>query len=228
MNRRLHTLPLLLAALVLPAAAQAQTALGLKAGTLGGGVELTTGLGEQVEVRLGASAFNYSETREASDIEYDAEARARTANGFLDWHPGGHGFRLTGGVIYNDSTIEGRSLPPASGSYNIGGVPVPVNLVGTLDGTIDFDPVSPYAGIGWGNALKTSRRLGVSFDLGVVFLGGGDVTLTPRIPAGSPLNDPVARALLQVQLDREAEDIEEDIQDYDYYPVLSLGLTYRF
>jgi hypothetical protein len=228
MNPRIPTLPLLLALVLVPAAAPAETALGLKAGTLGGGVELTTGLGNQVEVRIGANAFNYSERREASDIEYDAEARARTATGLLDWHPGARAFRLTGGVIYNNSTIEGRSLPPASGAYNIGGIPVPVNLVGTLDGTIDFDPVSPYAGIGWGNSLRTTRRLGVSFDLGVVFLGGGDVTLTPRIPAGSPLNDPIARAILQVQLDREAEDIENDLQDYDYYPVLSLGLTYRF
>ena len=95
-----------------------------------------------------------------SGIEYDATARLRTATALLDWHPGGHGFRLTGGLVYNDTRIEGTSLPPASGLYDIGGVPVPVALVGTLSGKIDFNPTVPYVGLGWGNAV--GRRVGRS------------------------------------------------------------------
>lgn len=216
--------------LLLPAAARAQGfALGAKAGTLGFGAELTAGLHERLDFRLGVQGFDYSETREASDIEYDGDAEARFANAFLDWHPFGGGFRLTGGALYNDSEVRGQSLVPASGTYDIGGVPVPANLVGTLAGRIEFDPIVPYAGLGWGNALQSQRSLSFSFDLGVAFIGAGDVTLTPQIPAGSPLNDPIARALLDIQLEREARDIEEDLeQDYDLYPVLSIGVAYRF
>lgn len=219
-----------LAALLLwiPTAGGAQTAIAAKAGTLGGGVELTTRLGSQIDARFGLNAFNYSDRREASDIEYDAHADLRTGTALLDWHPGGHGFRFSGGLVYNDTEVHGKSLVPASGFYNIGGVPVPASLVGRLEATIDFDPVVPYAGLGWSNALTSSGRVGFSFDLGIVWSGQGNVMLTPLIPEGSPLENPIARRLLDAQLAKEEQDIEDDISDYGYYPVVSLGLSYRF
>lgn len=207
----------------------AQVALGAKAGTLGAGAELTVGLSRQLNTRLGLNAFDYSERREASDIEYDGEASLRTATALLDWHPGGRGFRLTGGIVYNDTEVTGNSLPPASGVYNLGGVPVPVSILGTLDARAEFDPVVPYVGLGWGNAVAEGKKVGVFFDLGVIFQGEADVELTPNIPAGSPINTtPGARDALEILLSREEADLEDEAADYDLYPVVAIGLTYRF
>ncbi|HKV09260.1 MAG TPA: hypothetical protein VJ725_14040 [Thermoanaerobaculia bacterium] len=207
----------------------AQVALGAKAGTLGAGAELTVGLSRQLNTRLGVNGFNYSERREASDIEYDGEASLRTATALLDWHPGGRGFRLTGGVVYNDTEVTGSSLPPASGVYDLGGVPVPVSILGTLDAKADFDPVVPYVGLGWGNAVSEGKKVGFFFDLGVIFQGEADVELTPNIPAGSPINTtPGARDALEILLSREEADLEDEAADYDLYPVVAIGLTYRF
>lgn len=209
---------------------RAEVAIAAKAGTLGLGAELTVGLSPQVNVRLGANGYNYEdEDREVSDIDYDAEANLRTATALLDWHPGGRGFRLTAGAVYNDTSVEGHSLPPASGFYDIGGVPVPVGLVGTLDAKADFDPVVPYAGLGWGNAVAGNKKIGFFVDLGVVFQGKADVTLTPNIPANSPINTtPGARQALDILLRREEQDLEDEVADYDLYPVVAIGLSYRF
>lgn len=216
--------------MLLAAPGRAEVALGAKAGTLGAGAELTIGLSPQVNVRLGVNGYNYrDEGREVSDIEYDAEANLRTATALFDWHPGGRGFRLTAGAVYNDTSVEGHSLPPASGLYDIGGVPVPVALVGTLDAKADFDPVVPYAGLGWGNAVAANKKLGFFIDLGVVFQGKADVRLTPNIPANSPINTtPGAREALDILLRREEQDLEDEVADYDLYPVLAIGVTYRF
>lgn len=215
--------------LVLPASAFADVGIAGTAGTLGAGIELTAGISPQINSRFGLHGFSYSERREASDIEYDGEANLRTVTALLDYHPGGRGFRLTGGLVYNATEIEGESLPPASGVYDIGGVPVPVEILGTLDGVIEFDPVVPYAGLGWGNAVGPGNKVGFALDLGVMFQGRGEVTLSPDIPADSPLNSvPGAREALQILLDREERDIEEDIADYDLYPVVSIGISYRF
>lgn len=220
---------LLFAFVLLPAAAFADVGLAGTAGTLGAGVELTAGISPRLNARFGLHGYQYSERREASDIEYDGEANLRTLTGLLDFHPGGRGFRLTGGLVYNATEIEGESLPPASGVYDIGGVPVPAAILGTLDGVIEFDPVVPYAGLGWGNAVGPGNRIGFALDLGVMFQGKGEVTLTPDIPEGSPINSvPGAREALQVLLDREEREIEEDIADYDLYPVVSIGISYRF
>lgn len=217
----------LLALAALPA--QGQVAIGVKGGTQGVGAELTAGLARQLEARLGINGFQRSEDREAGGIEYDAEADLRTASALLDWHPGGRGFRLTGGLVYNATEVKGLSRVPASGTYPIGDVQVPASLLGRLRGTVEFDPVVPYAGIGWGRPLASGGRVGTSFDLGVFFQGEGDVRLDPVFAPGSPIpNIPGAEALLRLQLDKEEREIEEDIEDYTLYPVLSLGLYYRF
>jgi hypothetical protein len=208
---------------------QAQVAVAGKAGSLGLGLEVTLGISPQVNARLGANGFNYTDDhRRVSGIEYDATAKLRTATALLDWHPGGYGFRLTGGLVYNDTRIEGTSLPPVSGSYDIGGVPVPVALVGTLSGKIDFNPTVPYLGLGWGNAVSPGKKVGFYADAGVMFQGRGRATLTPNIPTGSPLNNPTARAALDILLRREESEIEKDVADYTVYPVVSVGLSYRF
>jgi hypothetical protein len=227
MKKHLFTI-VILSALALPSGALAEVGIAGTAGTLGIGAELTVGGSSQFEGRLGIHGYEYSERREASDIEYDGEASLRTVTGFLDWHPGGRGFRLTGGLVYNATEVTGSSLPPRSGVYDIGGVPVPVGLVGTLDGKVEFDPVVPYAGLGWGRAPGSGSGFGVTLDLGVMFQGEGEVTLTPIIPAGSPLNEPLAREALQILIEREERDLQEDIVDYDMYPVVSLGISYRF
>ncbi len=212
-----------------PAAGQAQVELAAKAGSLGLGLELTAGISPQVDFRLGANGFSYTDDhRRISQIEYDATAKLRNATALLDWHPGGGAFRLTGGVLYNDSRIEGNSLAPASGVYDIGGVPVPVALVGTLKGKIDFDPIAPYLGFGWSNPLSSDRKVGFFFDVGAFYQGRGKATLTPVIPAGSPLENPVARQALDILLQREERDIEKDAADYPVYPVVALGLSFRF
>jgi hypothetical protein len=207
----------------------ADVAIGGKAGSLGLGVELTVGLGRQWNTRLGVNGFNYSDRREESDIEYDAEANLRTASALLDFHPGGRGFRLTAGAIWNGTKVEGSSLRPDSGFYDIGGVRVPADLLGTLDAEAEWDPFAPYLGLGWGNAVGANQKIGFSFDVGAIFQGEADVELTPVLPADSPINTtPGAREALQILLDREESDIEDDAADYDIYPVVSIGVTYRF
>ena len=207
----------------------AELAVGLKAGTLGAGAELDAGLSPHLSFRLAANGYSRSERREASGIEYDATADLRTAEALLDLHPGGGGFRLTGGLAYNGNKAHGSSLTPASGFYPIGDLQVPAALLGHLDGKIEFDSLAPYAGLGWGNRFGAGNRLGFSFDLGVLYQGKADVTLTPVFASTSPIPSiPIAQAVLNAELRKEEADIEDDLADYQYYPVLSLGLTYRF
>ncbi|HEV2856506.1 MAG TPA: hypothetical protein VHC97_27210 [Thermoanaerobaculia bacterium] len=226
--KRIAGLPALLC-VFLATPGRAEVAVAAKAGTLGLGAEVTVGLSPRLNFRVGANGFNYSDRREASGIEYDAEAQLRTATGLLDLYPSGRGFHLTAGLVYNDTKVEGSSIAPPSGTYDIGGVPVPVSFVGTLDATADFDPIVPYVGLGWGNAVATSGNLGFYVDLGVVFQGEADITLIPILPANSPINTtPGARQAFDILLRREEQDLEDEASDYDYYPVLSFGLSYRF
>jgi hypothetical protein len=232
MKTRSHEQTLLFFVLLslLAAPAGAQVALTGKAGTLGLGAELALGLTPQLDGRLGVNAFSYSDAdREASNIHYDADAHLRTVTALLDWHPGGGSFRLTGGAVWNGTRLDGHSRPSASGTYEIGGVQVPVAIVQRLDARAEFNPVAPYAGLGWGNPIRSARRSGFALDLGVIFQGKADVKLTPVIPQSSPINTtPGAREVFDILLSREEQDLEDEASDYDLYPVVSLGFWYRF
>jgi hypothetical protein len=217
-----------LAAVLAGGAAQAQLALAVKAGTLGAGLEVTGGLNPHFNLRLGLNRYDYSSQRKESGIDYDAKAQLRNSTLLVDWYPLWRGFHLTGGLVRNDNVVDGRSRTPGSGVYVLGGVPVPASQVGTLRAGVDFDPQVPYAGLGWGNPINTDGRLSFYLDLGVVFQGKPRVGLAAEIPAGSPLNNPVARQALEVLLQAEARDIEDDLKSYDKYPVVALGLAYRF
>jgi hypothetical protein len=209
--------------------ALAQTSLSLTAGSLGGGIELTHSFSPYLDGRLGLHGGNLTERRRlVADVQYDAKAEARTGTGWLDWHPRASGFRLTGGVVYNDSQVTGRSLEPPSGSYRIGGIQVPASQLGRLDGKVEFNKVAPYLGLGWGGPLAARGNLSFTFDLGVFYQGSPSVTLTPVLAPGSPLNNPIARQLLDLAVAEEKRRAEKDLAGYKYYPVVGLGLAYRF
>ncbi len=117
-------------------------------------------------------------------------------------------------------------MAPPSGVYRIGGIDVPASLVGSLHGRIDFPTFAPYLGIGWGRAA--GGHWGFKADLGAAYQGHGRVTLTPEIPAGSPiLQIPGAREILDLAVAREEAEAERSIAKYDVYPVVSLGIVYR-
>ncbi len=209
------------------APAAAQTAISIEAGTLGAGFQVAHTFSPRFDARLGVAGWTVSGRRAAAGIEYDAQADLRTAQLFGDWHPGDSPFRLTAGLFYDATRIKGTSVPPASGLYPIGGIEVPVSLVGGLRGRVDFPALAPYAGIGWGRAAG-GGHFGFTGDLGIAYQGHPSVTLTPLIPADSPvLSIPAARELLDLEIAREEKDAERRIARYDVYPVLMLGVTYR-
>jgi hypothetical protein len=85
-----------------------------------------------------------------------------------------------------------------------------------LNGVVDFKSTAPYFGVGWGNA--TNGRFGLALDLGVVLQGIPQVSLTAT---GLVSSDP---NFVQ-ELNREVQELENDISAFKYYPVISLGLS---
>ncbi len=190
------------------------SAVTAKLGTLGLGVEGTFGLTEHFNARLGLNKFDYDRTETISDIEYDLNLEWQSISLLADWHPFGNAFRFTAGLMNNGNELSGSST--ATG-ITVGDTFYPG--IG-LDAKLDFDSTAPYLGVGWGNALSADRGWGFNVDLGIMYQGSGNVTLTPTgVNAG--LVDPADIAL-------EEQRFEDDIKNYKYYPVLSFGVSYRF
>ena len=219
--------PTLLVALAAVAATSAAHAGDLAAtvdlGTTGLGLHLTAPLAAQLNARVGLNYANYSSTGNTSDVEYDFKLKLATVDALLDYHPFGSSFRLSGGVIHNGNSIDVNARPNANGSYTINGRNYSAASVGQMKGDVEFRKVAPYLGIGWGNAVQAAGW-GFGMDLGVAFQG------TPKTSLVSTGCSALAAVCTMVANDVAAENekLAEEVKDMKFYPVLRVGVSYRF
>ncbi len=199
--------------LAAPAAA-AEFGVGVKVGTYGWGAEFGVGFTDWFTLRASASTGDISGNYEEDGVDYDATLDVGGYGLLADFFPMKGTFRLTAGLLSNRNEVELKAVPTVP--IDIGGNTYPPAVVGTLSGDIGFDNSVPYFGIGWGNVAR-GRRVGFLVDLGFIHQGGGKVSLstsTGLVP--------------QSDLDAEAAAIEDDIEDFDFWPILSFGLAIRF
>lgn len=192
----------------LVAAASAQAAgIGVRAGTTGIGADVAWGIAPTLSARVGYSALKWNRDIETSNVDYDGKLKLSNLNGFVDFHPLGPIFRLTGGVILNDNKYDVRAA----------------RFGGSLNGTVEPGRnAAPYLGIGWG----TVAGAGVNFyaDLGVMFMGSPKASLTANC---GPLSAAQCTAL-RTEAAAEERRLEDELKDFKYYPVLNIGLTIGF
>jgi hypothetical protein len=212
---------LVLVSFFMVGAARAEgVALGARAGTTGLGLEGVVGLGPKVNFRLGYNQGELDYSRDEDDIEYDVNLSLQSVSGLLDWHPAGGGFRFSAGAFYNGNEADGTARPTEP--KQIGDVVFTPEQIGTLRATVDFPTWAGYVGFGFGNAVSKDGRWTVLFDIGLMFHSSPDFALT----SDGTLSD---NAYFQQELKKEEQEIDDDVvSKIRYYPVITLGLAYRF
>jgi hypothetical protein len=187
---------------------------GVRISSLGLGLEGGLNLEDQFSVRLGFNQFQFNQKMNVSYIRYDLDLEWETTTLLADWHPFRGPLRLTGGLVRNNNTIHGQTSTPSLtiGKNYYEGAKLGVD--------VEFKPIVPYLGLGWEHGLLEKRGLSVNFDLGILFQGSGDVDLTAKGIA--------ANLIAEEDLAYEERQFEKEIEDYKYYPVFTLGISYQF
>src|SRR5215467_11178260 len=161
---------LAIALVLLPAVAQADGSIGVRAGTTGLGLELAYPISQSLGVRLIADGYKYSRKFTQDNIDYDGDAKLRTGSLLLDLFPFANNFRISAGGVYNGNKLL---LSTPTQSLTINNNPIPYTA--SLNGEVDFKKFAPYAGIGYGRPINSG--LSLTFDLGVMFQGTPTATL---------------------------------------------------
>lgn len=223
MREKSHAILLLVASVLLFCGAGCADSGGLaisgKAGTLGFGGELTTAVTSNVNARVGLNTLDFDYDDEFDNVEYDVGLDFTSFSALVDWHVFNDSFRITAGLLSLDHELALDATP--STSQDIGGATYTPAEIGTLSGDVEIDGVAPYIGIGWGDPMDPDKRWGFYIDLGVAFTESPDVSLAA---SGTLASDPT----FQANLARERQEIEDDLEPFKFYPVLSLGLYFRF
>ncbi len=229
MKKRVHAVALGTALLMFGVAAKAAPAgvaesedgmgvgLSLKVGTLGLGGDLMLGLNRYVGLRGTVNGFSYRPkyTSEDSDIRGDIDWL--TYGALLDLFPAGGGFRISGGALVNNNEVKLKANLTRT-----------VKLDGRhfyldeLSGRVEWPALAPYLGIGYGNAAGRDGRWGFACDFGVMMQG------EPDVDAKAKASDPALQPIVDQALDNEVKDVEDALGLLRLYPVISVGLSFRF
>ena len=184
-------------------------------GTSGVGGRLAFPLSGQVNLRGGLDFQPFTFEFDDEDIAYVLELPSPSLSALLDWHPGGVGFRFSGGIVYFMTELEFRGEPLANVEIGEGDY-TPLEI-GLLIGSLDTADLAPYVGIGWGNS--PNGGIGFSADLGVALHG----TPAARLRATGPIRN---APTFQSDLEAEIEDINDDVEAVKVYPILNLGISF--
>lgn len=218
--RRLFVAASALPLLAFPGLAPADTSLGLRGGTLGGGVELSYALSQRAALRVNADGYNFKQTSTHDDIDYDMKLKLQTVSLLGDWFPFANNFRISLGAMFNGNKFALKGQP-SGGSYIINGVPYNAQDVGSLEAAVKFRKAAPYFGIGYGRPINSG--LSLILDLGVMFQGSPRSKIDATCTATTP-----DCAALQRDAAAEQSKLDESLHTFKYYPVISLGLAYTF
>jgi len=205
---------LAVALVLVPALARADGSIGVRAGSLGLGVEAAYPISGSLGVRLAADGYRYSRKFTQDNIDYDGDAKLRTASLLIDWFPLANNFRISAGGVYNGNKLL---LSTPNTALTINGNP----YTAQLNGEVDFKKFAPYAGIGYGRPVNSG--LSLTFDLGVMFQGTPTATLN-----GTCTPAPACTAQFQTDLKAQEASLNDKIKNFRYYPVATLGLAYTF
>lgn len=189
------------------------------ASTLGFGGELNYTINSYFTARVDFNRYNHSYDTTKEQIDYDFNLHLKTSGILFDLHPFAGSFRITAGYFNNKNDILAVALPQSS--YTINGNTYSNTQVSSLSGEISFKSGVPYVGFGWSTLGTTSTGLGIEFDVGALLQGSPTVVLSATGTATSS-------AQFQSDLAAEQSKFQDDLSSFKAYPVVSLGLAYRF
>ena len=202
------------------AQSDAGVAIGVNAGTPGLGVDAQIRLGQIFVLRGGVERLEHDFDEAYQDVNYSGRLGFDTVSGFIDVHPLANGFLISGGAYVGDRSIGLDARPSAP--VDIGGATFTPAQVGTLTGEIKLKDVAPFVGLGFDDTFTRAGRWGFRAIAGVAWSEAPEVALSSS--GGTLSNDPSFRA----RLAEEAREIQSDAEDYGLFPVVQIGLNYRF
>jgi len=188
------------------------------AGTLGGQLEAHAKLNRFLSVRGGANylEFDFSETYE--EVDYDLTADLTGGLFAIDFHPLGSGLVVSAGAHFGGKAFDLTGTP--TGTVEIGDTTYTAAEAGTLTGEADLGGTAPYLGVGWNGAFS-GGRIGLTAMLGALLLEDPTVDLSAD---GTLASDPT----FQAELEEEERRLQDDLDEYPFWPVASIGVVVRF
>lgn len=201
--------------------ARADISIEPKVGTQGLGLDISNKFTPFTGVRLSGNYLDGKTDDKLQDISYNIDAKLLNVGALVDIYPLGGSFRVSAGGFYSDNELDINAK--LNNDIKIGDITFNKNDVGTFSGNIkQKSKFSPYIGVGRSTSYAILGGLGFNFDIGVKFTGKYDVDVKS---IGGALT---GNATLEDEIAKEKQQLQNDLNDYKLYPVVSVGITLEF
>ena len=213
-------------------------AIGTTFGTGGVGLQLATPVMTKINLRMGASMFNYSPTILEQGIPITGAVRLRSVNIGFDVYPYRNSFHITPGVtVFNGNRISAKTSIVPGSSFKINDNVYISDATDPVTGQFDVSlggKIAPSLTLGWGNLLKRSRNWNLQTEFGVQYIGRPSFTLSLTGTVCEPNNPSNGCTAIQSDpsslsdLQQEQASVNQGIQPLRFYPIITTILGYRF
>jgi hypothetical protein len=207
--------------------------VGVKAGTLGYGADLSVTLTRTINARISLtsrSIDSHTETVTVGDSSNEGTINGKADIDFgssallFDWHVFDGTFHLSAGLIKADVGADLRGILIDDFTIN-GQLVTPSDINGrVVTGSITVsDSYKPYIGLGWGRKAAVDPGFSFSAEIGIAYVDP-EVNLNATINTSSVYTQAELDALLK----EAKESAGNELADLNIWPVLSIGVNYAF
>lgn len=220
--------------LIAPNAQALDIGVGVKAGTIGFGFELSVPISKTINARVSLTSIDIDDERETiqvGDDDQSADVDALLGLDFgatallIDWYVFDGSFHLTAGMMKNDTKLSFSGV--LTGDITVDGEPLSSDDIdGDITGDISLgESFQPYLGIGWGRRAGDEGGLSFTAEIGVALLDPS-ANLNAVVDTTGP--NELDQAELDSRIDGVESDTEAELDQFEAWPVLTLGLNYNF
>ena len=192
----------------------ASFALVPQAGLAGVGATVQWGFTPYLAMSAGYTALDYSvKDVKTDEATYNGDLSLRNPQVFLNWAPFGGHFRLSAGLINQQSSFD----LTASDFKDPTAAPV-----SALNIKADYaSSFAPALTVGWESPIMTTG-LGYHLSVGALYAGEPDVKTDPTCKGG-----PGNQQACDQYTASERKKIEDELRSYKVLPILQAGLIFR-
>lgn len=209
-SQTITKIALVLSALPMAAMAGDDGVVYTQISTNGLGLGYAKSIGDDFAVRGQLNRYDYSYSGDMGDFgptaTLDVKLKLSSVQVIGDWYPSAGGWRLSGGLVFNDNKVTLNAA-----NAKIGNDPTPRSATGEVKMS---DSISPYLGVGYATRPKDAKGFGFNFDLGVMFQDPKVTLSAPGAPAA------------EVEVQRQK--VIDAVDKFKNMPVLGLGISYAF
>lgn len=209
----------------------------INVGTQGIGMSMGYEFNKYIKMRVRGAYLNASYNKSWGNGDGEIEFDGSNAGILLDYHPFGGVFHLSAGLNFSKSTLSATASAQHNleGTYDLGGYSFEiVSDEARIKGEYDWNNLQPYIGIGWSTDGDGDSSLYFTLDIGVNFIGSGKFSINSidginnvKGPQGEDLGH-VTDGIAEQAIREEGKDVFKIADDIMVYPVIQLGMGYRF